>query len=249
MSTLFRAALVGIVASTFTVPARAAEPNDLAPKAIALLRTHCYRCHGQDGTNEGGVNYITDAKQLVRRNKVVAGSPDKSKLIKRLTSEDNPMPPEDEKPRPSSDEIALIRKWIEAGAADPGTPAASAKGLTPAEAIAAMRADLETVPARDRRFIRYFTLAHLALAGLSTDEMQSYRHGLAKLANSLSWGPRVVVPKAIDRGASVFRIDLRDYQWSEKTWEAILAANPYGVDPRTDDAKVLATGTECKTPR
>jgi tetratricopeptide (TPR) repeat protein len=247
MSLAFRVALVCAFVGSGAAIGRAAEPDDLAPKALALLKTRCYRCHGQDGTNEGGVNYIADAKQLVRRNKVVPGAPEKSKLVKRLTSEDDPMPPDGEKPRPSADEIALIRRWVAAGAPDPGTAAAPAKALTPAEAIAAMRADLDTVPARDRRFVRYFTLDHLARAGLSRDELQSHRHGLSKLVNSLSWGPKVVVPRAVDRGASVFRIDLRDYQWTEKTWDAILAANPYGIDPGTDDAKALANGTGCRT--
>src|SRR5208282_2707299 len=96
--------------------------------------------------------------------------------------------------------------------------------------------------------VRYFTLAHLANAGLSADEMQSYRHGLSKLVNSLSWGPRVVVPRAVDRSATLFRIDLRDYQWNEKTWDAVLAANPYSVAPRTVGAEYLATQTACRMP-
>ena len=45
-------------------------PGGLAGKAKAVLQMHCYRCHGQEGTNEGGFNYVLDLKQLVARNKV-----------------------------------------------------------------------------------------------------------------------------------------------------------------------------------
>ena len=233
MHSVIRTAVACCVAMTLASPAMATNAPELGQKAVAVLSKHCYRCHGQDGTNEGGVNYITDARQLVRRGKVVTRDPTKSKLFKRLTSTDDPMPPEEEKVRPTADEIAIVREWIEAGAPDTGSLTPPAKGLSPAEIVAVLRNDLETVPVRDRRYVRYFTLAHLANAGLSGDEMQSYRHGLSKLVNSLSWGPRVVVPRAVDRGATLFRIDLRDYQWNEKTWDAVLAANPYSVDPRT----------------
>src|SRR3712207_7214494 len=40
---------------------------------------------------------------------------------------------------------------------------------------------------RDRRFTHYFTLTHLLNAGLSADELQTYRNGISKLVNSLSW--------------------------------------------------------------
>jgi len=48
----------------------------------------------------------------------------------------------------------------------------------------AILADVEKkIPERDRRYARYFTLAHLYNAGLSEDELQTYRHGLSKLVN------------------------------------------------------------------
>jgi hypothetical protein len=54
--------------------------------------------------------------------------------------------------------------------------------------------------------------------------MLSYRHGLSKLVNSLSWGKRIVAPHTVDAERTILRIDLRDYQWNEKTWDAILVA-------------------------
>src|SRR5207237_584297 len=92
------------------------EPKELAAKARALLQTHCYRCHGQDGANEGGVNYILDRDKLVERKKVVPGAPEKSRLFKRLSNPNDPMPPIEQKDRPSSEDIVLLRAWIAAGA-------------------------------------------------------------------------------------------------------------------------------------
>ena len=44
------AAIVGLLLPS----ARAADdPKALAAKAQAVLKTHCYRCHGQDGSDRG----------------------------------------------------------------------------------------------------------------------------------------------------------------------------------------------------
>ena len=61
---------------------------------------------------------------------------------------------------------------------------------------------------------RYFTIAHLANAGRNDDQLQSYRHGLAKLVNSLSWRRRITLPVPVDAAGTVLQIDLRDYGWT-----------------------------------
>jgi tetratricopeptide (TPR) repeat protein len=234
-----------------TGPARADGPEDnraLAARAHALLKTYCYRCHGQDGANEGGLNYILDRDKLVSRKKLLLGDPDRSRLFKRLTSADEPMPPAEEKLRPSSEDRRLLRAWIAAGAPAVGPLPARRAFLPPADVLRAIRADLETVPERGRRFTRYFTLTHLHNAGLSADELQSYRHALAKLVNSLSWGASIVVPRPVDPAGTVLRIDLRDFQWNEKVWDAVLAANPYGIVFPGEDAAACAAATGCRQP-
>lgn len=90
---------------------------------------------------------------------------------------------------------------------------------------------------RQRRFLRYFTITHLYNAGLSEEELLSYRVGLSKLINSLSWGRTVKAPEPIDPARTIFRIDLRDYGWKESTWDRILAANPYGITYQTEAAR------------
>ncbi len=224
-------ALFFAVAAIAASGAISAEPDkaDLARKAQEVLKANCYRCHGQEGAVEGGMNYVLDFKTLVARKKVIPGEPLKSKLYKRITSEDNPMPPDDEKIRPSKEDVALIKRWIEAGAPEVASVQAPQRLITESDIIRAVYDDLEKTEESDRRFVRYFTFCHLWNAGVSEDELQTYRHGLSKLVNSLSWGRKIVVPKAIDPAKTILRIDLRDYRWSSLVWTRITGLYPYAI--------------------
>src|SRR5437588_330152 len=132
--------------------------------------------------------------------KVVPGDPATSRLFLRVSSTDDPMPPDGETPRPGKQDIALLKQWIEAGAPDAQPITDRRASVSLGDVLRFIQADLEQRNERDRRFTRYFTLTHLHNAGLSADEIQSYRHGLSKLVNSLSWGSRVVVPRPVDPG-------------------------------------------------
>ncbi len=223
------------------------DQQALARKARDILKTNCYRCHGQDGANEGGFNFVADLGQLVQRRRVIPGDPGKSKIMRRITDPNDPMPPAEEKTRPSPDQVALLKKWIEAGA-PAAEEAAKHSFLAPADMLRAMCDDLDRAKPRDRLFLRYFTLTHLYNAGLSAEELQSYRHGLSKLVNSLSWGKGIVMPQVVDAEGTILRIDLRDYQWNEKVWEAIVAGNPFGVLFETDAARSCSDAAGCKLP-
>src|SRR5439155_18950053 len=119
--------------------------------------------------------------------------------------------PEEEKARPSAGELADLRAWIVAGAPD-WADAPRPRGFVPAgDVLARMRADREALPEAQRRTVRYFTLAPQYNAGWADDEMQTLRVALAKLLNSVSKGPRVVNPAAIDPEKLLLRIDARDY--------------------------------------
>lgn len=225
--------------------AQAGDARELAQKAQSILKSHCYRCHGQDGANEGGFNYAADLRLLVSRKRVTPGDSAKSKLIKRITHSADPMPPLEEKARPTADEIVTLKKWIDAGA--PATEEAPVRAfLSSNDMLKAIHADLNNATPRDRPFLRYFTLTHLHNAGFAADEMESHRHGLSKLINSLSWGKRVVVPRIVDPAKTLMRIDLRDYEWNEKTWEAIVGRNPYGIVFDTGASKAIEEMTRCK---
>ncbi|MCS6866731.1 MAG: c-type cytochrome domain-containing protein [Gemmataceae bacterium] len=243
------AALVGVSVSrpaTAADPAEATTPpsRELAQKAQAILKKHCYRCHGQDGTVEGSLNYITDLNKLVARKKVVPHDPKASRLLKRI--EDGSMPPPDEEPRPTEAEIATLTQWIEAGA--PAGAVASRTPIPTSAISAAILADLEQFDRRSRRFQRYFTLTHLYNAGWGEDELQTHRNALAKLVNSLSWASEIKNPVAIDAQRTIFRIDLRWYVWDASIWNRILQEYPYGILDDSVTARAISVYTLAKLP-
>src|SRR5947209_44650 len=97
-----------------SVRAADVQPSAVSAKALAILNADCHRCHGQGGAAEGGMNFILDPAKLLARKKVVAGQPDQSPLFKRVAA--GKMPPPGEQPRPTADDIAVLKQWIEAGA-------------------------------------------------------------------------------------------------------------------------------------
>jgi WD40 repeat protein/mono/diheme cytochrome c family protein len=234
------------VLALVTGPARAAEPDPatLARKAREILKANCHRCHGQDGAVEGGFNYVLDLDRLVARKKVVPGQSDASPLFRRVAA--GKMPPPGEAPRPADADVALLRQWIDAGA--PPETTARRPFVSDAEVFARLLADLDGIDKRSRRFTRYFTLTHLANAGLGEDELQTYRNALAKLLNGLSWQPRIVLPQPVDADRTILRIDLRDLVWDANTWNRILADYPYGVFPDTATARACSAATATRMP-
>jgi mono/diheme cytochrome c family protein len=223
----------------------ATPPADpaLAVKAQAVLKTHCHRCHGQDGVAKGRFGYVLDRDKLIARNKVVPGSPSESELYQRVAS--NEMPPPGKTPRPGKDDLALLKRWIEAGA--PAFVATAPRQFLPETTVQRrLLDDLKTVNPRHRRFVRYFTLAPLANQGLAEKDLDTARQAVGKLINSLSWHPRLTRPTPIDPGQTLFRIDLRHYKWNAAQWERLVSAYPYRLHAGTPEAKALAaaTGTE-----
>jgi WD40 repeat protein len=236
--------LLGLVLLSAAVPVAAAEP-ELAVKARAVLETTCHRCHGRAGTAKGGMNYVLDRDRLVARGKVVPGKPDESELLQRLFKGE--MPPEKQNPRPTDEDLALLRRWIEAGA--PGTQSADAARtfVADADVVRLILADLQSLEPGQRRFTRYLTLTHLHNAGLAADELQTTRQAIAKLVNCLSWHPRVRTPEPIDTARTILRLDLRHYQWNARSWERLQNVYPY---PANEDADLRAARalTGCELP-
>jgi len=252
MKTVF---LLASLSSVLVLPAIAAaqQPTALAEQAESILRTHCYKCHGQDGSLEGGFSYVLDRQRMIDLETIVAGSPDTSYLFARIDSGE--MPPAEDNlgnklARITDAEKETLRKWLAAGAPDFNEAAAERVAIDPADVLDLMAADLRKLRERDRQFTRYFTLTHLYNAGLSEDELQSYRIGLSKLVNSLSWGRRVVQPKPIDPAKTILRIDLRDYRWTEDgdKWDLIVSNNPYGIVYDTESASFCIEATKSPMP-
>lgn len=233
----FLVAVIGLSAATVS----GADIPQVATQAKAVLEKHGYECHGKNGSNEGNLNFILNRDRLVSSKKIVPGEPGDSLLLKKIRSEE--MPPDRDNngkkiaERPTPEDLATLRKWIEAGAPDFKPAAEPRKFISNTDVLEFIHQDQLKAAERSRRFLRYFTITHLYNAGMSEDELQSYRAGLSKLINSLSWGRNVVVPQPVDSAQTIFRIDLRDYRWKESTWARILEVNPYGVTYESRSAK------------
>ncbi len=222
-----------------------AADTSLAAKAQAILKANCYRCHGQAIPPKGGFGYVLDREQLVAGKKVVPGKPAESQIHQRLLKGE--MPPKTQKIRPSQEDVAVLRRWIEAGA--PALPVPKRVFIAESDIDRSILADLQTLAPRQRRFARYFTLTNLYNAGRREEELQTHRLALAKLVNSLSWHPRITVPGAIDPAKTIYRIDLRDYQWNARLWDRILAFYPYRIANNSAEAKAYASATGSDLPR
>ena len=234
--------LLSTIALFAVAPVAFAE--DLTAKAQRVLTTHCYRCHGQDGSIEGGFNFVLDTAKLADRKKLVPGKPAESPIYKRIAN--GSMPPVGEKVRPSDTELTVLKEWIAAGAAGPATP--QRKPIAGADVAKFIQDDLDTHDRRSRRFLRYFSLAHLWNAGLGDDELQTYRNALAKLVNSLSWHPKQHNPEAIDPAKTILRIDLRWYLWDANLWNRLLNDYPYGILDDGVSSRAILVNTATKVP-
>ncbi len=216
----------------------------LPAKAQAVLRSHCAACHGPGETRKGGFDYLLDRERLIARNQVVPGQAGESPLIQRI--EQGEMPP-GKRPRPSAEEVAVLRRWIDVGA-PPFQPQMQPPPITEANLVRAVLADLQTLAPRQHRFTRYLTLTHLANAGVSEADLQGHRHALAKLVNSLSWHPCITPPRAVDSARTIYRLDLRDYKWTARMWERLTVVYPYRSGEESAAAKECAALTGSAQP-
>jgi hypothetical protein len=103
------------------LPARAEEAVDYDRQIKPLLKHSCYACHGAL-KQEGNLRLDTAAAALKGGDSgpaIAAGKPDASGLIERVTATDESLRmPQEGRPL-TSEEIALLKAWIAAGAQAP----------------------------------------------------------------------------------------------------------------------------------
>ena len=98
-----------------------AQPVDYSSQVKPLLAEKCYSCHGRL-KQESGLRLETRSLML-EGGALVAGDADNSELLRRVTDDgDLRMPPQDQGAALKPDEIDLLRRWIEQGAAAPEEP-------------------------------------------------------------------------------------------------------------------------------
>ena len=112
--------------SASAAPASADKPAadakiDFEKSIRPLFVKHCQDCHGPDA-REGGLR-LTSRKNLLLRNDsgepaIISGKSDQSVLMHRVASKDDSeqMPPADAGERLTTQEIALLKQWIDQGA-------------------------------------------------------------------------------------------------------------------------------------
>lgn len=216
---------VGISQSTYA-------QGTLAQQAYAIFQQNCLNCHGEHGAFTEEI--IIEHTALIETGAVVPGNPIQSTLYTRLLEKDPAKRMPLGQPQLSGEAILTIGNWIQAGAPD-WTATAAADGnpfITLTEMLNSIENHVSSLPPFDRTFARYFTTTHLYNAGETTEALHAYQRALSKLVNSLSWGREVIRPEPIDTAATIFYIDLRDYEWELGTnrWTLIETEYPYSIE-------------------
>ncbi|HZZ78435.1 MAG TPA: protein kinase [Gemmataceae bacterium] len=90
--------------------------SDLAAQTKEIFRQHCYECHKSD-VAKGGIKILHHRLLVTVRGVVVPGDAKSSELYGLLQADEkNRMPPATYGPPLSTEDIATVRRWIEAGA-------------------------------------------------------------------------------------------------------------------------------------
>ncbi len=107
-----------------SAPADAAPSSLFAAQVRPILASRCYVCHGPE-TQQNGLRLDSLAAVLKGSESgriVIPGHSDQSRIMRRLQAQERPLMPYGGPPL-SADEIAVIRKWIDAGAPGPDSNA------------------------------------------------------------------------------------------------------------------------------
>jgi len=223
--------------------AGAASP---ATDAFGVLDRNCSVCHGPRAPASAFM--LLDHAALIAGGKVVPGNSAASPLYQRIIGQGGPRMPMGGARLPDTD-IATIRHWIDAGAPPWGTPEPIRwRFLSNDEVFARIVANVKALGRDDRKFARYFLLTNASNAGADEARLNLYRKGLGKLLNMLSWQKDIALPVAIDRKATIFRVDLRWLDWTQSKWRTIIEGYPYAVVPPTPDYAEIQRETGTTVP-
>ena len=203
---------------------------DLAQQVYAIFEQSCLNCHGEHGAFTEEI--IIDYTSLLETGAVIAGKPGASSLYQRLIEKrvEKRMPLGQPPLSPAA--INTIRQWILAGVPNWETPEQDVAFITPKKMLETIEKHVNALAPFDRTFARYFTMTHLYNAGETPAALHAYQRALSKLVNSLSWGRKVINPEPIDPEATIFYIDLRDYEWEigRYRWTQIEQVYPYNIE-------------------
>ncbi|SHL22591.1 c-type cytochrome [Roseibium suaedae] len=235
-----------------------AVPTDnLALQADEFVGRYCRNCHGLGESAQG--SFPAGELASIARNPAFVTPGDRSKSLLYTSVSSGRMPYGNS---PSDAELEALGAWIDnlnstAVAAEPAPPARSRPMRHwRKEAELALR-DLAEVDERDRPFTRYYSFMNLYNGVNPCEEedafarrLDLFQAGFRKLINSVSQGPRLVMPTVVDGSDNLLvRVDIRDLKWDPERWQTLSATYPYGYAPGNDPSlEALANGTRADLP-
>ncbi|MCE9554182.1 MAG: PSD1 and planctomycete cytochrome C domain-containing protein [Planctomycetes bacterium] len=133
-----------------------------------ILAANCFACHGSDLKKaEGGLSLVDFAHATAEREEggpaIVPGKPDKSELVSRIFSADEPMPPVESHKKLTPRQKELLKTWVEQGAKYQKHWAYELPVLTPTPQVSTRLAET----ARPISFQDNYLLARLEAEGLT----------------------------------------------------------------------------------
>ena len=222
--------------------------QDLAQQANNIFEHSCLGCHGPNGTFTEEL--IITYPALMNSGTIVPGDPERSEFYQRLlgNTTQGPQMPLGQPPLPPA-AIDTIRQWILAGAPD-WAAQHDINFITPEAMLNTIKTHLESLSVFDRFFARYFTMTHLYNAGETPETLHAYQTALSKLLNSLSWGAAIHNPEPIDDHATLFHIDIRNYDWDidSNAWAHIEDIYPYLYSFGSPVYETLRQEMDCEVP-
>jgi serine/threonine-protein kinase len=221
-----------------------------------VLASNCGQCHGGQltpQTAQAGMNYINDIDQLVSTGKIIPLNSAGSRIVQRMVN--GQMPPiTSGLPQVTEADITTVSQYIDNPRFWPEVPSGGGNCTDDDQLVdydqlfQDINQDLSGEDADDTQFYRYISITNRFTAGVCADapEMDKERQGLTKMLNMLSINASIEEALPINTDETLFRIDLRDFDWNRAisvegtnfndVWEAIAANNPYAVEFVGDDA-------------
>jgi mono/diheme cytochrome c family protein len=239
---------------------------DLAKAAAEnVLAANCGQCHGPALTEQqaqAGMNYINDIDKLVETGKIVPLNSATSRIVQRMVRGEMP-PVASGLPAVTEADINTVAQYIDNPRFWPdvvtgGNCLNDNQLIDFDELFQEVNSDLARADNDDQVFFRYISLTNRFTAGQCSDALEKDRQGLAKMMNMLSINASIEAPTPVNNDETLYRIDLRDFDWDRAinvegiafndVWEAIAANNPYAVEFVGDDADDAKDDTQTAFP-
>lgn len=139
------------------------DAGDINVKAGIVLNKYCYRCHrGEQSSSSGRYSFsVRRVETMIDESMIEVGSPpENSQLFDAIY--DGRMPPKNQSwlPRPTAEEVEIIRKWIEKGAIHFPQPTRR-PFISLEEQMEEIRTHFQGLDIQKNQNFRYFTLTNL----------------------------------------------------------------------------------------